>query len=165
MVRRLTDYLDKNSVKYVVLTHSPAYTALEVAVTTHVPGREVAKAVMVNAEGKMCMAVLPSSYMIDFGALQKALGKADAELAAEADFRESFPECEVGAMPPFGNLFGIEVYVDQHLIEQPEIIFNAGTHRELIKMATDDFQRLVQPKVFSFGVKRKKLEDEVDIMP
>lgn len=165
MLKRLTEYLDKNSVKYVVLTHSPAYTALEIAAISHVPGREVAKTVMANVDGKMCMAVLPSSYMVDFDMLRKGLKATDAELAAEKDFLEAFPECEVGAMPPFGNLFGMDVYVDDSLIGDHEIIFNAGNHREIIRMGARDFERLVQPTVLSFGVKRKRLEDEIDVMP
>ncbi len=165
MLKRLTDYLDKNNVKYVVLTHSPAYTALEIAAITHVPGREVAKTVMANIDGKMSMAVLPSSCMVDFDLLRKGLHASDAELAAEVDFLQAFPECEVGAMPPFGNLYGMEVYVDGTLIGDHEIIFNAGNHRELIRMNARDFERLVKPNVLSFGVKRKRLEDEVDVVP
>ena len=165
MLRRLTEYLDKHSVKYVVLTHSPAYTALEVAAISHVPGREVAKTVMVNMEGKMCMAVLPSSFMVDFDLLEKALHATAMELAAENDFKELFPDCEIGAMPPFGNLFGMDVFVDRNLIGEHEIIFNAGNHRELIRMDAADFERLVQPKVLSFGVRRKWLEDEIEATP
>jgi Ala-tRNA(Pro) deacylase len=165
MLKRLTDYLDKNSVKYVMLTHSPAYTALEIAATTHVPGRDVAKTVMVYVDGKMCMAVLPSSYMVDFELLQKGLRATDIELAAESDFRELFADCEIGAMPPFGNLFGIDVFVERSLIGDHDIIFNAGSHHELIRMSARDFERLARPNVFSFGVRRRRLEDEIETAP
>ena len=165
MLKRMAEYLDKNSIKYIALTHSPAYTATEIAQIAHVPGKEVAKTVMVNVDGKMCMAVLSSSYMVDFGALQKSLQVTDVELATESDFKELFPECEVGAMPPFGNLFGCDVIVDRSLTGDHEIVFNAGNHRELIRMAYADFERLVKPRVLSFGWKRKTLPNDLDQMP
>lgn len=163
MLKRLTEYLDRNHIRYVVLTHSPAYTAAEIAAIAHVPGKVVAKTVMANADGRMCMAVLPASFMVDFGVFRKALEANDVELSTEADFRGLFPECEVGAMPPFGNLFGIDVIVDRSLTGNHDIIFNAGTHHELIRMAYPDFERLVRPRVLSFGVLRKSTEDYADV--
>ena len=165
MLKRMVEYLGRNSIKYTTTTHSPAYTAAEVAQIAHVPGKEVAKTVMVNVDGKMCMAVLSSSYMVDFGALQKSLPATDVELASESDFKELFPECEVGAMPPFGNLFECDVIVDRSLTGDHEIVFNAGNHRELIRMAYADFERLVKPRVLSFGWKRKTLPSDLDQMP
>ena len=165
MLKRMVEYLDRNSVKYVLTTHSPAYTATEIAQIAHVPGKEVAKTVMINVDGKMCMAVLSSSHMVDFGLLQKALRATDVELAFETDFKELFPECELGAMPPFGNLFGLDVIVDRRLTESHEIVFNAGNHRELLRMAYADFERLVKPKVHSFGLKRKLPADDADEKP
>ena len=164
MLKRMVEYLDRNSVKYVATMHSPAYTATEVAQIAHVPGKEVAKTVMINVDGKMCMAVLSSPYMVDFGLLQKALQAKDVELAFETDFKELFPECELGAMPPFGNLFGFDVIVDRSLTGAREIVFNAGNHRELIRMAYADFERLVRPKVLSFGLKRKTFADDAEEM-
>jgi len=158
MLKRLTDYLDRNHIKYVVLTHSPAYTATEIASLVHLPGNEVAKTVIVNMDGKKAMAVLPASHMIDFGVLREALAAHDMELAGEADFKELFPECELGAMPPFGNLFNLEVIVDRSLTGWHDFAFNAGTHREMIRMAYPDFERLVRPKVLGFGVLRKAAE-------
>lgn len=164
MLNRLTEYLDRYSVKYLVITHSAAYTATEIAATAHVSGKEVAKAVMAEVDGKMCMAVLPASCMVDFGLLRKALMANDVELAGETDFKELFPECELGAMPPFGNLFGIDVVVDRSLTGPHDIIFNAGNHRELIRMSYADFEKLVNPKVLTFSIKRKAQEDPVDVM-
>lgn len=165
MLKRMVEYLDRNSIKYVATTHSPAYTATEVALIAHLPGKEVAKTVMINIDGKMCMAVLSSSYMVDFALLQKALQAKDVELASETDFKELFPECELGAMPPLGNLFGFDVIVDRSLKGSDEIVFNAGNHRELIRMAYADFERLVRPKVLSFGLERKTPADDVDKIP
>lgn len=158
ILRKLTQFLDTQNVKYVVMTHSPAFRASEIAATAHIPGKELAKTVMVKADGTMTMAVLPASYMVDFRLLKKALNATKVELATEAEFKGLFPECEVGAMPPFGNLFGMEVLVSESLAEDTEIAFNAGSHRELVKMAYKDFERLVKPKLLAFSVKKKTHE-------
>ena len=163
MLKRLTEYLDRNHIKYVIMTHSPAYTATEIAAIVHIPGKEVAKTVMTDVDRKMTMAVLPASYMVDFDVLRKASMATSAKLATEAEFKELFPECEVGAMPPFGNLFNIDVIVDRSLTGSHDIVFNAGTHKELIRMAYADFERLVKPRVLSFGKRRKNTEDYVDV--
>ncbi|MFC1608021.1 aminoacyl-tRNA deacylase [Candidatus Latescibacterota bacterium] len=151
-VQKLKQYLDSNSIKFVSITHSTAYTAQEVAASTHTPGKELAKTVMVKINGTMAMVVLPSSYQIDFHLLKKATGANTAELAEEDDFRSLFPECEVGAMPPFGNLYGMDVYVAEALTDDEEIAFNAGTHTELIRLKYDDFQRLVKPRIIRISV-------------
>jgi Ala-tRNA(Pro) deacylase len=162
ILRKLTEFLDKNGVKYVVMTHSPAFRASEIAATAHIPGRELAKTVMVKADGKMTMAVLPASTMVDFRLLKKALSATKVELATETEFKGLFPDCEVGAMPPFGNLFDIDVLASQSLQEDEEIAFNAGSHRELVKMGYKDFERLVKPKLLTFSVKKKTHEgDEI----
>lgn len=155
MLKRLTDFLDGQQVKYVVITHSPAYTAQEIAASVHLPGREVAKTVMVKVDGAMTMVVLPASFMVDFTHLRQAISAGKVELATEAEFRGLFPECEVGAMPPFGNLFSMKVIVDKSLTEDDEIAFNAGTHKELVKLDYKDFDRLVRPSVASFGVRKR----------
>jgi len=150
-VQKLKEFLDTNTIKYVTISHSTAYTAQEVAATSHTPGKELAKTVMIKVNGKMSMAVLPSSFQIDFTLLKKAIGSQIIELAEEQEFRDTFPSCDVGAMPPFGNLYGMDVFVAEKLTEDEEIAFNAGTHTELIRMAYSDFERLVQPKIMSFS--------------
>lgn len=149
-VRRLKEFLDSQQIKYVTISHSPAFTAQQIAATAHVPGKELAKTVMVLVDGKMAMAVLPASLRVDLDHLQEIVGARRIELADERSFRDKFPECEVGAMPPFGNLYGMDVYVADSLAEDDEIAFNAGSHTELIRMAYADFERLVKPKVLAF---------------
>lgn len=146
-VRQLKEYLDRNNVKYVTIDHSIAYTAQEIAASAHVRGKELAKTVMVKLDGRMAMAVVPASRRVSFDLLKRAAGANTVELAEEGEFKGRFPECELGAMPPFGNLYGMEVLVSQDLAHDEEIAFNAGTLTELIRMSWKDFQRLVQPKV------------------
>jgi len=144
---KLKKFLDDNSIKYVKVVHSPAYTAQEIAAKAHIPGKELAKTIIVFVDGKMSMAVLPASYSIDFDYFRKTIGAKKIELATEAQFMDAFPDCELGSMPPFGNLYGMDVYVDQHLSEDEEIAFNAGTHAELYRLAYADFERFVKPRV------------------
>lgn len=150
--RKLKEFLDANTVKYVSIRHSIAYTAQEIASLTHIRGKELAKTVVVKADGKFAMAVIPSSHKVDLALFAATAGAAKAEIAGEYEFKATFPDCETGAMPPFGNLYGLPVYVAKSLAEDEEIAFNAGTHSELIRMAYSDFERLVNPKrgVFSF---------------
>jgi Ala-tRNA(Pro) deacylase len=145
-VRRLQEFLDHERVKYVAIRHSPAYTAQEIAASAHIRGKELAKTVVVKLDDRMALAVLPASYKIDLDLLRSATGARRAELAGEADFIGSFPECELGAMPPFGHLYGMAVYADDRLAEDRDIAFNAGTHSELIRMGYEDFERLEKPK-------------------
>ena len=151
--KKLKEFLDANGVKYVAMSHSPAYTAQEIAASAHVPGKELAKTVIVKIDGEIAMAVLQASCPVDFRLLEKAAGAKRAELASEDDFRDLFAECEVGAMPPFGNLYGVPVYADESLSEDREIAFNAGSHKELVKLAYADFERLVKPKIGRFAAK------------
>ena len=144
-VKKLRDFLDSHKVKYQLIRHSPAYTALEIAASAHVSGKELAKTVMVKVGGKMAMAVLPASHRVDLELLEKVTGATHVELASEREFADLFPGCELGAMPPFGNLFDMEVYVAESLAEDEEIVFNAGSHAELMKLAYKDFERLVEP--------------------
>lgn len=146
-VRQLKEFLDRHKVKYVTISHSLAYTAQEIAQSAHIPGKELAKTVMVRLDGKMAMAVLPAFNRVNFDLLKQGSGAHTVELAGEGEFRDRFPECELGAMPPFGNLYGMEVLVSEDLAAADEIAFNAGTLTELIRMSCKDFQRLVQPKV------------------
>lgn len=149
---RVKELLDSHGMKYVVIKHSPAYTAQEIAASAHVPGKELAKTVMVRLDGKLAMAVVPASQRVDLQKLAAVAGAQRAELATEDEFAGVFPGCEVGAMPPFGNLYGIPVYVSDALSECEEIAFNAGTHRELLRMRYDDYARLVNPVVGAFGL-------------
>ena len=145
--KRLKQYLDDNGVFYATIDHSPAYTAQETAHVSHISGKDVAKTVIAKVDGEMVMIVLPASDMVVLDFLEEALGNKHVEMATEAEFRDRFPECEVGAMPPFGNLFGMEVFVSERLALEDEIAFNAGTHTELIKMSYNDFKQLVRPNV------------------
>jgi Ala-tRNA(Pro) deacylase len=152
-VKKLKDFLDKNNVKYVTIKHSSAYTAQEIAAKAHISGKKLAKTVMINVDGKMAMAVLPASYHIDFEILKEIFGTRKVELATESEFKYRFPDCELGAMPPFGNLYDMEVYLAESLSEDEEIAFNAGSHTELIKLSYSDYQRLVEPRIFKFSWK------------
>lgn len=154
-VRKLKDFLDMENVKYVSIYHSIAYTAQEIAASVHVKGREMAKTVMVKLDGKLAMAVLPASQQVDFEHLKRASEAQDAMLATEKEFKDLFPGCDIGAMPPFGNLYGMDVFVAQVLTQDKEIAFNAGSHYELIKLDYKDFERLVNPKIADFSVKMK----------
>lgn len=144
---RLKQFLDENDVRYTTITHSPAYTAQEIAARAHIPGQELAKTVCVKVNGQLAMAVLPASYSVDFRLLKDITGADTLELAVEREFRDQFPECELGAMPPFGNLYGLDVYVAVKLTEDENIAFSAGSHSELIRMSYADYERLVKPKV------------------
>lgn len=143
----LKRFLDDNGVKYVTISHSRAFTAQEIAASAHIRGRDLAKTVVVRLDGRLALAVLPASYKVDFDLLREVTGVRDVELATEREFKDEFPGCEVGAMPPFGNLYDMDVYVAQVLTEDEEIAFNACSHTELIKLAYADFERLVAPKV------------------
>ncbi len=152
-IRKLKEFLDSEGVKYLSISHSKAFTAQEIAGIAHVPGKELAKTVMVKIDGTMAMVVLPATHRVDFGLLKEAASVENAELADEAEFKDKFPECEAGAMPPFGNLYEMPVYVDESLSEDKEICFNAGSHTELIRLSYDDFARLVSPTIGKFSPK------------
>ncbi len=149
---KLTTFLDENNIHYITITHSRAFTAQEVAATAHISGNEMAKTVIIKIDSKMAMAVLPANYHVDFALLKEITGHDNVILAIEEEFRAKFPDCELGAMPPFGNLYDMEVYVAQKLIENDQIAFNAGTHTELVKMNYADYANLVKPKVVKFSV-------------
>ncbi len=150
-VQKLKEYLDSNNIKYVTITHSSAFTAQEIAASAHIRGKEMAKTVIVKIDGKMTMAVIPASNKVDFDLLKEIMKAKSVRLAYENEFMDKFPDCDVGAMPPFGNLYGIDVYVSKSLTEQEEIAFNACNHSELIKMSYKDFERLVKPKLIEFS--------------
>ncbi len=150
-IKKLKEFLDSHEVEYISIHHSKAYSAQKIAAASHIPGKELAKTVMIRVNGKMAMAILPASYKINFDELKFAIDAKDVELANELEFKHIFPQCEVGAMPPFGNLYNMEVFVAESLAEDEEISFNAGTHVELIQMRYKDFERLVKPKVLKFS--------------
>jgi Ala-tRNA(Pro) deacylase len=145
-VRKLIEYLDNNNIQYKKIVHTPYYTAQEIAASAHISGKEVAKTVLVKIDGEITMVVLPASDIIDLGLLKKVVGADKVELAGEQEFERWFPDCDTGAMPPFGNLYGMDVFVEDKLTEDEEIAFNAGSHTELIKLAYKDFEKLVRPK-------------------
>jgi Ala-tRNA(Pro) deacylase len=151
--KKIREFLDSHQVKYISVTHSPAYTAQQIAQVAHIPAKELAKTVMIKIDGKMSMAVLPADHKIDFDLLKNIAGADRVEIASEQEFRTLFPDCEVGAMPPFGNLYDMEVYVHEALTEDEEIGFNAGSHSEIIKMAYKDFESLVKPKIVDISIK------------
>ena len=148
---KIRKFLDKHNIKYTIIKHSSTYTAQEIAASAHISGKELAKTVMIKFDGKMAMAVLPASYKISFDDLKEVLGVEKVRLAYEQEFMDKFPDCEVGAMPPFGNLYGLEVYVAESLADDEEIVFNACSHTELIRMRYKNFEELVKPKRMKFS--------------
>jgi Ala-tRNA(Pro) deacylase len=143
----LKQFLDSTEIKYIVISHSLAYTAQGIAALSHIPGQELAKTVIVEIDGALAMAVVPASRHVDLAMLKSAAGAKSVALASESDFKDRFPDCETGAMPPFGNLYGMPVFADESLTQDKDIAFNAGTHRELVRLAWEDFRRLVMPKI------------------
>jgi len=152
VLKRLKEYLEKNQVSFEVGYHQRVYTAQEIAAAEHVRGRELAKVVMVKADGKMVMLVLPASFRVDMEKLKGILKSKKVEKSKEEEFQDLFADCEVGAMPPFGNLYNLDVWVDQVLTEDEDIVFNAGSHVETLKIKYSDYARLVNPKVGQFSV-------------
>jgi Ala-tRNA(Pro) deacylase len=150
-VRKLEEFLDGKGINYVRITHSTAYTARETAVSAQIPGKGLAKTVILKADGKMIMAVLPASRRLDLGLLREAVGANKVEIANETEFKDMFPDCDIGAMPPFGNLYGMDVISEGILAENEEIAFNAGSHTEVVRLSYKDFLELVKPKVASFS--------------
>jgi Ala-tRNA(Pro) deacylase len=144
-VERVKQYLDEHDVHYTITPHEQAFTAQEVAAEAHVSGRRFAKVVVVKVDGQLALAVLPAKEEVQVDQLARSLGAESVALASEAEFRQQFPGCEVGAMPPFGNLFGVETYVSQHLAETEQIAFNAGTHTEVMELPYRDYERLAEP--------------------
>ena len=154
ILKKLIEFLDYNRVRYVNVTHSTAFTAQDVAQSAHISGREMAKTVIVWMDGAMGMVVLPASSMIDFNKLKEVSGAKSVELASESEFKDKFGECEVGAMPPFGSMFNLRVFADKSLEEDKEIAFNAGSHRELIRMRYDDYAALAKPVMGTFAIQK-----------
>ena len=149
---RLEKYLKENDVAFELLTHGQAYTMQEVAAALHVPGTQVAKVVMVKADGEIVMLVLSAPARVDFRKVRDLLGAKEVSLAKEGEFADLFADCATGAMPPFGDLYGVPVYVDRGLAQEANIVFRVGTHRHTMKIAYADFSRLAQPILGEFGM-------------
>ena len=147
---RLRELLEQHGVKYTVVTHTPAYTAQETAQQLHLPGREIAKVVVIRHAGALSLAVLPAQARVDLERLGAAL-RDEVVLASEREIAAAFPDCELGAMPPFGGLYGLKTYVDESLIRDRQIAFNAGSHTEAIRMSFEDYRRLAAPVVLWFA--------------
>lgn len=148
---RLESYLNEQHVPFQVQQHAIAYTAQDVAASEHIPGKLVAKVVIVFADNNMVMLALPAPYRVDFARVGESLGAREVRLADEAELKAAFPDCEVGAMPPFGNLYSLPLYVDRRLAEDETIVFPVGTHTETARLAFADFERLVQPAQAEFS--------------
>jgi Ala-tRNA(Pro) deacylase len=151
LAKSLREYLDQRKIKYLTITHSRAFTAQEVAECAHIPGNILAKTVMVEIDGQMAMAVVPANHRVRLDDLRALIHTDDVRLMREDEFRRHFPDCETGAIPPFSNLYEIPVFVDPELSDQEEIVFNAGSHTEAIRMRWEDFERLVKPRVAKFA--------------
>ncbi len=144
---KLREFLDSSHIRYLVISHSVAYTAQGIAALVHLSGKKLAKTVIVKIDGVLAMAVVPASMHVDLDLLRTAAGAGVVEVATEQEFKDAFPDCETGAMPPFGNLYDMPVYADASLAENEEITFNAGTHRELMRMGWRDLTRLVDAQI------------------
>jgi len=147
----LIEFLDKSGVNYEVSKHQPAFTAQSMAAVEHEPGKYVAKPVIVKADDKYVMCVLPACYKIDLRALKNQLGAKKVELAEEKDIGKMFGDCELGAQPPFGNLYDLPTIIDKTLEKDDHIMFQGGTHEKAIRMSMDDYRKLVAPKVLEFS--------------
>jgi len=146
-VQKLREFLDEHHVRYETITHPQRFTAQETAASAHIPGKELAKTVMVKIDGKLAMAVVPAPQQVSLARVKEVTGARSVELADEEEFRALFPSCEAGAMPPFGNLWNVPVLVDRKLQEDETIAFIAGSHSELVRLSYSDFERLVEPAV------------------
>ena len=149
---KLIEFLNNNKVRYEVLHHPEAFTAQELAAVEHVKGKNHAKVVIIKSDGAKFMAVLPADHRVDLEKFDKVTGKRTA-LATEVEFKELFPDCAVGTMPPFGSLYNLEAYVDKSLTDDQFIVFEAGTHTDAIKMGYADYARVAKPRIADFAVK------------
>lgn len=148
-VKKLKEFLDHHHVKYVAMSHSPAFTSQEIAAAAHVSGKQLAKTVVVKLDDKLALVVVPANHQVNFAKLREVTGAGKADLASESEFKDKFSGCEVGAMPPFGNLYDMPVLVSNQINQQGHIVFNAGSHSELMQITFSDFERLVKPKIIT----------------
>jgi Ala-tRNA(Pro) deacylase len=157
ILKKLKEMLDEAKISYEVHTHALAYTAQEIAHKQHFSGKEMAKVVMLKVDGALVMGVVTGNHKISPTTVKTSLGAREVRLASEDEFTSRFPDCEIGAMPPFGNLFGLPVFVDPALEKDEHIYFNAGNHVQTVRMKYADFARLVEPKVIRLVEERKKM--------
>jgi Ala-tRNA(Pro) deacylase len=150
---QLEQYLREHQVEYQIQHHPQVYTAQNIAECEHISGKKVAKSVVVIADGREMLLVLPATCRVDLDKVRACAGARDVRLAREEEFRNSFPNCEVGAMPPFGNLYNLPVCVEQSLATQETIVFPCGTHTETMSLKYADFERMVQPTVADLALK------------
>jgi Ala-tRNA(Pro) deacylase len=162
ITKKLREHLDAHNIKNTATNHSPAFTAMEVAEMAHIPGRQMAKVVIMHLEDRLAMTVLPSNYRINSARMVQTLHTANMRIASESEFGHMFPDCELGAMPPFGNLYGMQTLVAKSLCDDEYITFSAGTHDQVITMLTQDWLDLVKPKQTSFTDRLFPLSDTQD---
>jgi len=153
------DYLKHNNVPYEVIEHTPAFSAHEVAVASHVAEKDLAKTLIVNVDGKFCMVVMPADHRLDDHMVHTLLKAKHVHLATEDDLHKIFPDCEIGAMPPFGNLYALPVYVDKSLADDDVIVFNACSHTKSIRLKMYDFLCLVKPVVAELSHSRFEMNE------
>jgi Ala-tRNA(Pro) deacylase len=151
IVERLQDMLERNQVRFTHTIHPEAYRAVEVARAEHIPPHKVAKTIVFHGDQGYGMAVLPADFLVDLQELRYMLGLSHLRLATEEELAELFPDCELGAMPPFGNLYNMPVYADSSLADEETIAYNAGTHRDVVHMKYADFKELVKPGIVTFS--------------
>jgi len=151
--RKLKKLLDERNIKYISINHSPAYTARETAASTLVPRREFAKTIIVDLDGEKVMTVVSASRHVDLAALRELAGASEARLATEDEFRALFADCEIGAMPPFGSLYQLRVFVDAMVTEVDDLCFNAGTHEQILRMECSDYLEIEQPVIAAIAIK------------
>lgn len=152
IAKRLKELLDRERVEYQHVPHPEVFTMPEVAAVEHEKGRHVIKTVALRADGELVLAAVPAALKVDEKALAKLMKAKEVVAAEEHEFANAFPDCEVGAMPPFGDLYGVPLWLDKRLTECDEVVFNAGTHTDTIKMAFADFKRLASPEIGEFAV-------------
>lgn len=151
VAKRLHDLLDESGVDYEIIHHKPDYRAEQTALDTHTPPKDFAKTVVLWIDGQYALAALPADHTVSERKLRRSIGAEDVRLAAEWEMEDLCPDCEIGAAPPFGVLYGLPTYVCPLLAEDEQITFNAGTHRDAVRMSWQDFERLVKPRVASMS--------------
>lgn len=156
ILKKLKELFDAAGISYETYNHPLAYTAQEIAAQQHFSGKEMAKVVMLEVDGRLLMGVIPGSQRVNLNTAKTSLGAKAVRLATEAAFTSRFPECEIGAMPPFGNLFGLPVVVDPALAKDEYIYFNAGNHVQTVRLKYSDFTELVKPQIVRLIEERKR---------
>ena len=151
---KICQYLEEEGVRFSLIRHAPAYSAQKTAAAARIPGREVAKVVIVMMDGNLAMAVIPADHHVDLAQLGEATGAEEVGLASEWEFKDRFPDCELGAMPPFGNRYNLPVYVAAPLTQGEYIAFHAGNYSQLVRLKYADFSRMVQPRVLNIALHR-----------